>query len=342
MYEPNPVDPYIRFNKQTGLFEPVQWLAQVMPFWLYADAQFTSGAQVVNAAGTVTPPFIYKLPHASISLDQSQGNSLGNPLLINQIVFEDSTDTTALANFTVMLKDMGDQTQFMNQPIHIRNFAGTGQLAAGLSEPLFMPTRHNMVATFDKISGGAVNMRMFFLGQIHYTWATALMHYPLDKAIMMARVNKYLERRKYIYPFWLTSETPVVCAANQTVEVDALIGDDGHFEATDILKVATSDQFEVEMFNPLTKQTYMNGPIQGSGAIGNAQNPQPLPVPIIIPAGQRLRFKFKDLSGSQNRIAICLRGRKLRSKLVEWNDVKAALADLAIKPVHQEYAEAAR
>ncbi len=217
----------------------------------------------------------------------------------------------------------------MNQPIHIRCFAGTAQLSAGLSEPLFLPTRHTLQATFNKLTGGAVDMRMFFLGQIHYTWATALMHYPLDKAIMMARVNKFLERRKYVYPFWLTSETPVVCAANQTVEVDALIGDDGHFEATHIVKVATSEQFEFEMFNPLTKQTYMNGSIEANGAIGDAKNPQELPAPILVPAGQRLRFRFKDLSGSQNTIALVLRGRKLRSKMTEWDQIKN---DLEIKP----------
>ncbi len=334
MNEPNPADPYTRFNPQTGLFEPVWWWREIMPFALYADAQFTSGAQRINAAGSTTPPFHYKLQHSSIGLDQSQGNSVGNPLLINEIVFEDSTDTTALANFTVMLKDLGDKTQFMNQPIHIRNFAGIATLAAGLSEPLFLPTRHDLLATFDKISGGAVDVRMFFWGQMHYTWGTSLLTHPLDRAIMFARVNKFLERRKYIYPFYLTTETPIITlAANQTREFDCLIGDDGHFEASHILKVATSDKFAFEMFNPLTKQTYMNGPIQASGAIGDAKNPQEFPVPIIVPAGQRIRMRFTDLSGSENVLQVVLRGRKFRAPLKEWSQVNN---DLAIKPIKNQ------
>lgn len=315
----NIVDRYIALDPHTGFFKPKWWHRDVMPYWLYPDAQFTTGAMQVQAAGTPTPPFVYKNAHASIGLGQ-----YGNPILINRIVFEDSTDTTDLANWTVMLKDMGDIVQYMNRPIHVRTFAGTAQLPAGLAEPLFFPTRHQLQLTPNKISGGATNVRLYFGGSIFYTWSTELAQHPQDREIMFNLVAKYLERRKYIYPFWLTPEVDsgVVIPANGTVQVDALIGDDGHFEATHWMSAETSPLWEVEIFNPDTKQALSNGPIQKAAIIGNAQNPQALPTTYLVPAGERIRFKFKDLSGSENRVFFTFRGLKIRAPMRSIEEVK--------------------
>jgi hypothetical protein len=319
----NIVDRFIRVNPQNGFFEPKWMHRDIMPYMLYPDAQFQSGAMVINAAGTPTPPFVYKNQHASIGLGH-----YGNPILINRITFEDSTDLTANANWTVMLKDMGDLTQFMNRPIHVNTFAGTAQLPAGLSEPLFLPTRHQLQLTTNKIAGGAVNVRLFFGGAIFYSWSTELAQRPKDRAEMEKLIAKYLERRKYIYPFYLTAESDngVLLPANGRVEIDALIGDDGHFEATHWVSEETNEGWEVEIFNPDTKQALSNSPISKRAMIGTAQNPQELPMTYLVPAGSRLRFKFRNLAAVENRVFFTMRGLKIRAPMRNIDLVKKDIA----------------
>jgi hypothetical protein len=114
--------------------------------------------------------------------------------------------------------------------------------------------------------------------------------------------------------------------ANQTVEIEALVGDEGHFECTHILRYFGADHdqstspFELELVNPQTRQSIMNGRIH-SMFIGDAQNPQPFPAPFIIPAGQLLRFKLTDLSGSTNTVYLTLRGMKIRAPFKSRDDV---------------------
>ena len=328
MREPNSVDKFIRFNPQTKFFEPVWYRRDILPFWFYPDEQFINGDIVINAAGTPTPPVVYKLPHASLDMD----SGLGNPLKISQMVFEDSTDTTTLANWTVMMEDMGDKLKYMNAPIHIRTFAGGAKvsavglemLPAFLFEPLFLPTRHNLIFTFNKIAGGAVNVRLFPVGEMFYTWSPKLQQHPLDYKIMVDLINKHLLRRTFTQPFWLTTENGgVFVPANQLIEADALIGDDGHFESSHILAVSTGP-FEVEFFNPQTRQTMSNGFIH-SAMIGDAFNPQPFAAAWVIPSGQTTRFRIRDLSGKDNMVWLTLRGRKIRGEFKTISQVAKEL-----------------
>ncbi len=319
MREPNLVDPYIRYNPNTRLFEPVWFWRDVLPYWLGPDPQFTTGATTLPAAPGLPAPVIYKLAHNSLSMDKG----VGNPLIIDRILFQNSNDanslTTANAAFTILVKDMGDSLQYMNFPVHIRTFAGSAQLPALLSEPLLMPTRHNLVVNMASI-GAASSAQLFFAGGWFDTWSTNLQTHPLDHQAMIALVNKYLERRNYVYPFWFTTDyTPMVLNANQTGQIDVTVGDDGQFEATHIMAVSTGS-FEVEFFNPKNRQTLMNGRIH-SGFIGNSFNPQPLPASLLLEAGSQVRFIFKDLSGSANTIYLTLRGRRIRASLKDAKDI---------------------
>lgn len=323
MREPNAVDRYIRLDPKTGLFVPVWMYRAIINYWLGPDPMFSnSDPIVINASGTRTPPVTYKLPHSSQSLD----DHLGNPLLITRLVFEDATDGTTNAAWTVLMEDVGDQLRYMNYPVHIRTFAGgvtTGiggatnsMLPALLSEPLFLPTRHNLMMTLDKISGGAVNTHLFPVGGLFDIWSTILLgpDKANDKAALIALTNKLLERRKYIYPYWFTTDTgPMVIPAAQTMQQDVTVGDDGHFEATNILAVSSQD-FEVEFFNPDTRQTLMNGRIHSS-MIGNSFNPQPFPCSMIFTAGTTIRFIVRNLANTENTIYITLRGRRIRAPL---------------------------
>mgnify|MGYP001561029656 CR=1 FL=1 len=319
----NEVDPYIRWNPKTTGYDPVMWQHEIVPYALAHDG--TTEYFTIAAAGSNPINILYRLQHTSLAgLDRG----LGNPLLIDKIVFEDDTDGSTSANWTVMVKDMGDKTQFMNQPIHVRAFAGTAQLAGKTFEPLLLPSRHALLVTPTKISGAAVQARLAFWGGLHLAWSQTLLQFPTDRQILHTLIQKYLERRKQVFPFWLTTETVPSLAVNQSAEYEMLIGEDGHFEASHIMYISGGD-FEFEIFNPLTKQTMMNGKVQCSGHIGpNALNPQRLPVPWLIPSGQRLRLKVTCLSGdATNRLDLVLRGRKIRAPL---KNMKEAVRDLKV------------
>lgn len=322
--ESNLVDKYVRFNPQTGLYEPVWMWRDTTPYWLYPETNIANGAFTINAAaGAVTPPLVYKLRHASLGMD----HGLGNPMLINRILFCDVGETTAAADWTVQLMDMGDNVQYMNRPIHVRTFAWTANEAGELSEPLFLPSHHNLILTPDKISGAATTAWLKFGGALFYTWSPALAQRPQDKAAMDMVVNRFLERRKYVRPFWLTTNQAVAVPAEKYLEVDADVGGEGHFEATHIMAVCDAAVFDVEFFNPQTRQTLMNGRLY-SQMLGNAQYPQPLPSPLIVPEGQKVRMRFYnyDTADTAN-IYLTLRGRKIRAPL---KDIAAVKRDLAV------------
>lgn len=309
------IDDYIRINPQTGLYEPIYWKRAMLPYKLTFDPQYVpTGLLTVAASGDTTA--IFKQPHTSTGLD----GGFGSPLLITQTTFEDSTDSTASALFTISLKDLGDMTQFMNQPIHILNFAGTAQLAAKMPEPLFLPSKHALQAKYAKTSGIATTMRHFFDGKLFMPFNTDLIGYPEDKRAMLTLLSKLTERRRHIFPFWLTTDLPVVVPANGTLEVETAVGDDGHFEATHIIATSTGE-FTVNILNPETKQAFTNGQLSSAAGIGTAQNPQKLATSWLIPAGKKLRFQFTDTSGSSNTIHICLRGRRFRANLLSGDDV---------------------
>ncbi len=332
MFEPNAVDPYLFINPASRHIEPNWMWRDVLPFWLGPNPALYPTAKITLTTGIpVAVP--YKLPHSSIGLDQS----VGTPLQINQIIQLPPPPGT-FGNFTVMVADMGDQRQYMNYPIHVDTFAGSGQLSARLTEDLFLPTRHQLLVTFNQISGEASDNQLFFAGKYFDPWSTNLQNKPHARKDMHDLINRLLERRKYVTPYWLTTENGVVAVpANQTVEVDTLIGDEGHLECSHIMRNLidggiTGGAFELELINPQTRQSLMNGKIH-SQFIGDAHNPQPFPAPFLVPAGQILRFRITDLSGSTNNVYLTLRGERIRAPFKSRAEVERefGMADKAVK-----------
>jgi hypothetical protein len=362
--EPNEILQFIRVDPQTGAITPRWWRRDVMPFCLTWDEQSnTTNYMSLAATGTPSPPAVFKLQHSSAALNAShdynpyqlqnpldpnrwpveiQGgvigsgldptSDLGNPLLIDKLVCRDNLQTSNFPNYTIMLKDMGDRTQFMNQPIQMNHFAGSSQQPAWLkAEPLFLPTRHDLIANFVN-SGIATTFRLDMWGQMFYVWSQNLLLYPMDREIMISLVRRYLIRRQYVYPFWLTSELAISLSGFQQNDYEALIGDDGHFEATHWMAFSTSldagsnpAAFSFEIVDPDTNETVSNGQFDSEVAGGNANFPQELPVPLLVPAGRRLVFRVANKCNSTNNIFITLRGRKIRAPLTDWATVAPQL-----------------
>lgn len=324
MREENAVDRYFRVDAKTKILQPTWMYRDVLPYSLGPDgSRVNNNTSIpITSADPVTIPF--KLPHSSLSMD----NQVGNPLEIEQITFDEQDSGGATSDLLVFIADQGDQRQYMNFPIHIRTLAGSGQLSARLAENLFLPTRHQLLVTFQKTTGAA-NQHIFFYfhGKIYDTWSTSLQKYPNDHAAMVGLINQWLERRKFVTPYWLTTPNgPVTVQGNQSVEVETSVGDEGHFESTHILRAftggsSTSSPFEVTITNPQTRQAIMNGAIH-SYMIGDAYNPQPFPCSLVTPAGQLLRFRITNLGTSAITIYLTFRGRKWRCPIVDIDSMK--------------------
>jgi len=159
------IDKYILWDEDRKQFLPVYWRREVLPKWLTFETTDVQGAYTVNAAGVDTPPVGFKQPYASV---EGLDGGMGTPFEVRSLVFEDSTDGTANADFTVVLKDLGSVREFMNRPIHIRTLAGVAQTPALLREPYMFLSQRNVSATFAKVSGGATTVRLYMVGAEYF------------------------------------------------------------------------------------------------------------------------------------------------------------------------------
>src|SRR5262245_58304199 len=118
------IDNFIRWNKITQRFEPVLWKRSMLSAWLTFDPNCTDGLLTIpaQASGNQGRTNFFQ-PLCSISGDKTAFYQ--TPFEGRNLLFEDSTDTTALADFTCEFTEIGDSRRYMNQPIHVRNIAGT-------------------------------------------------------------------------------------------------------------------------------------------------------------------------------------------------------------------------
>ncbi len=319
------VEKFFRFNKSTRRLEVQMWRKEMLPSFLFlSQSDVPTGLYTIPAAGTVPPLACFKQPYASMN---GADAGVGLPFEARSLIFEDSTQGTANANYKVTLSMLGDTRLLMNRPIHIRNLFGTAQLPALLREPLFIPSQ----AQLQFAPSGQLltsTLRPYLSGLQYYTWAPAFREFPEEKDRMVKLVKKWMERRKYVWPFWLTTNEDVVLTANQTASFDANIGDEGHFEIFTAVAVSTGE-FSIQVTEVQSGQNLMNGQVTQTAGLGTAQYPMIFPTQYMVPAGLRLRLTLTNLTGSENTVNLAFVGRKIYAP---FKDVDAVLQDTRIEP----------
>ena len=308
------IDKFVRWSQQANQYLPVLWRREVLPSWL-TFVQGTTLPVHLAAAGSQNPLLTITQPYSSV---EGADQNLGTPFECRSLVFQDSTVGTLNANFTVMMKEVGETRNFMNQPVHIRTMFGTGQQPALLREPYMFLSQHNIsIAPVNQ--GIATTMRMFLCGAQYYPWGPELLRYKEDKIKLTTLLQKWLNRRQYVSPYWLTTDTPVAltqaqATAKTPVNFTAKIGDDGHFEAFGHSVVSTGP-FLLTISEVKTKQTLVNGQMTQINSMGDARFPTIYPTPYLIPAGYKLNFQITNLDTTDavNYIWITLFGRLIYS-----------------------------
>jgi len=329
------VDKFFKYDPATGQYNPELWRRALLLNWMYPDPNVTTNPFTIPAAGSPLRLF-FRNPYSS---GQGWDNGYGSPFEAKNLIFEDSTDGTAAANWTAAFQEIGEARRFQNNPIHIRTIAGTAQTPALLREQYWFPSAHVIQADLNKISGGAVNARMYFGGTQYYPWDADLRTNPAKFAKVQERIKKFANRRKFVTPFFLTLDsTPLTLTAGQTTQVTTKIGDDGHVELFAFTAVSTGN-FGITISEVKTKQTLMNGQITQTNGIGTANFPALFPLPYLVPAGYRLNFSFEDLSNATNTIFITLQGRKIWAPMLEPAKVEELLRELQV-PVASDDAPA--
>lgn len=320
------IDDFVRWDPRTQRYITFNWRRQILPSWLTFSPTDTTLPLTVAAAPALTKLVSMVQPYTSV---EGMDMNCGTPFEVRSLLFEDDTDGTANANFTVMMREMGEVRNFMNAPIHVRCMFGTGQFPAVLREPYMFLSQHNIQFQFQKISGGAINMRAYLAGAQYFTWASDLIKYPQAKQEIVTLIRKWQKRRQYITPFWLTPDTPgnvfnlvngvqagISVPAGSTVDCFTKIGDDGHFEAFGFTQVSTGN-FNIEIMEVKTRQTLMNGSVTATNAGGDARLPMIFPSAYLFPAGMQLRFRITDQSGATNIVFPTLFGRKIYAPFVD-------------------------
>ncbi len=252
---------------------------------------------------TIPPPLTIQGPSNNPDYGANQ---------MEYMVFADATDGASAA-WTLQLKDFCGR-ELMNRPIHIRAIAGTAQQPALIYEPLFVKSRETIYVQLQKLTGGTASI-FFYMPGLLYDPQSAI---PNQKEIE-DYVKKRTEFRKYVYPYWQTTETDVVLTSNSTNnEFDIMMGE--NFEAFNITAVSTGN-FAFKLTDVRSGQELMNGKVTQTNGMGNAQNPFKFNASYLILAGTRLRYSFDDLSGSTNTIYIAMQGRRINAPVADFKEV---------------------
>ncbi len=265
-------------------------------------------------AGGATATINFRCPSNSPGYER-----IGTGLEVSQLVFADSTDTTALADWTVQLKDPFGR-YFSNLPIHVRNMFGIANYTALMREPFAFFQSEIISATLAKLSGNAVNV---------YPYLSTLQYIPKtleQKVFCDKRLSQWQLRRQHVFPFWFTPGAPVSLTALQVSSVEKKLSD-SHFEVFAIAVVSTGD-YAYEITEVQSGQTLMNGRISRNSGLGTVQLPTILAAPYLIMRGSQLRFTFEDLSNGNNNIHHTLIGRKIIGPLKDFNEVEKSTCDI--------------
>lgn len=237
----------------------------------------------------------------------------------NYLMFEDSTDGTAAANWTVNFVDYAGR-YLMNFPCHVRTVFGTAQNPAYIREPLLLFSREKLGIQMFKISGGAVSVRLNG-GGVQYNPTIIKQQKFVDD-----RIRKWQNRRQSIFPYWLTPLNPVVMGASGTTIIDVKIGQTIQFFT--MANVSTGD-YALSITEVRSGQTLCNGQWSSTNGIGDAAFPWIFDRPYLVKEGGRLRFTFTDLSGAPNNAFLTIAGRKIMVPVVDDGDYNSDIAPIA-------------
>jgi hypothetical protein len=323
---------FFKWDDARKRFMPEWWRRAIVPNWLTIEGVDQTLPITVAAAGTITKPMGFRQPYGSA---EGLDHNLGQPFVGKYFLFCDSTDTTALSDISVKLRDVGMSREFSNRPIHIRNLAGTAQLPFRLREPVWFPSDHNISAEFNKLSGGAAKIRFYMFGSTMYAYDPILKRYPEERAKLYDLIRKFNNRSRYIQPYFLTTDVSDVSVTDQgTGTYYAKCGDDGCVELFGITAVSNKE-FSVEINEVETRTTLHNGAITKTNGCGSGTLPFKFPTSYLLPAGARLKMVFTDIgtAGSNLSVYFCLYGRKIYAPIKE---AKEAIRDLVVPVLADE------
>lgn len=321
------VDKFFQWNGATRQFQQKGMQQAILPYSLYFNPAILANANpyTIAASGSITRPASYKNPY---SANNGLDDGFGNPFLARNLTFSDSAGETNSA-FTLQMEESGLGRYFSNAPIHIQTIAGTALTPAFLREPYIFPSNVNLVANFNKISGGAVTVRVYLNGEMYFPYTTQIQASMEERKSLSVGLARLMERRKYVMPFWMTTDNGgVSLASGASGTFFSTIGDHA-FEAY-ALTVWSTGSFKLTIQEVKTKQTLMNGKITKDNGFGDGNFPYILPTTYLVPAGYKLQYKIDNLFAGTNVIYITLQGRRIMAPLADPAKIRDMLEDTKV------------
>jgi hypothetical protein len=300
-------------RKSGNSYMPMPGVRNIMPFNLAPDQLTGPMPFTVPAAGAGT---LY-VKYTGINNFQT---IYGTPFELLRLVFGGGTPIAPAGTQDISVRfKMFNGRDYMNAPVHIRTLYGwtsaTGYLPAAIREPFFLFTSEYIMAEFTKLSGGALTNFYPYLRGVQYYPITGPNAGPGDAKIV-EKIKKWRDRSRNCYPFWLTTNNPIVHPAvlNNVQQSEVKIAD-CPYEAFTLTCVAANPNFEMEIKEVVTGQTLMNGRITQTNGIGDATLPTVLPFSYILPRGAILRITTQQLNAAGNTIYLTFQGRKANAPM---------------------------
>lgn len=319
------VDKFFRWNGAKREFEQRGIQGAILPYSLYFNQAIAANANpyTIAASGSITRPASYKNPY---SANNGLDDGFGNPFLARNITYSDSAGESNSA-FTVMMEEAGLGRYFSNAPVHIQTIGGTALTPASFRYPYIFPSNVNLVAAFNKISGGSVTARMYLNGEMYFPYTTQIQADMNDRKMLSIGLARLMEQRKYVMPFWMTTDNGGISLLNgASGTFFSTIGDHA-FEAY-ALTVWSTGSFKLTIQEVKTKQTLMNGKITKTNGFGDGNFPYILPTTYLVPAGYKLQYKIDNLYAGTNVIYLTIQGRRILAPLSDPSKIRGMLRDI--------------
>lgn len=318
------IDKFFKWAPEAQRYLPVTWRRQVLPWWLTFDVLDVVGDYTI--AGVAKPPISFRQQYFTV---QQQSGVRGAALEIRALLVSPTSGSGLFSglNHLVQFKELGEARLLMNQPVHMQTIFGTAQNPAILREPFFMFPQHVLQAFFTPASVVQTDtFRCYLGGAQFYPYGSEMQADSVGTKELNSIVDRWTERRKYVHPFWMTTDQILTVGVSASATQDIKVSEDGHFEIF-TMNVYATNAVSIEISEVKTQQTLSNGKIH-SFFMGTGTFPCALPTTYIVPAGSRLRVTATDLSGSGATVYLTLGGRKIYAP---FKDVKAVLKDTAVE-----------
>lgn len=209
-----------------------------------------------------------------------------------------TTDNPAVqAKLSCIILDTAYRRQLMNRDILANHIFGTNLNPFFLPESLFLEMQQTLAFNFiNNSTAGSSNYRLVL--EARKSQAAAL-----SNKLVSDYIGEMRRRKRFLYPYWLTSDQAISIPASGTKTVFFTCTQDIRLLLFSIIASGVStgvagditEQFTVTLKDALTQRPLQNQPVPKNCIAGTAAFPYALPAPLYVEPNTKIEAFFTNL-----------------------------------------------